>query len=41
MVPFQFTTGTHWGAVGDEEKEFRDQVVEGFEIQNVGVMFYP
>lgn len=40
-VPFQFSTGTHWGAAGDE-KEFCDQVVvEGFESQNVGFVFYP
>lgn len=41
MVASQSQTSIHWGVVGDGKKEFCDQVVEDFETQNVGFVFYP
>lgn len=41
MVPFQFRTGSHWGAAGDEEREFGDQVGRGPWKPECGVCVLP
>ena len=39
MVSSQFRTGIHWGAVGDGEKGFCDQVVEDLKARMWGLCF--